>query len=168
MKAVVIRLSAEKDEFALHHVLGLEPILGGTATIELLARLETMPSSPSSAAALKNLRPSQSPSSPDRIGERDQARPAFSELRAQASLGLDPRRHAVHERGGTGPGLRMREGFPASSQPLCRVYSKWMRYSGVSARRRIIAMAVRSFRRFSPALFLPFARCCGLKRCSAS
>ena len=56
MKAVVIRLSAEKDEFALHHVLGLEPILGGTATIELLARLETMPSSPELGCCIEELK----------------------------------------------------------------------------------------------------------------
>ena len=58
--AAVVDLGAEKDELPLHHVLGLQPVLGRTAAVEAMARLETMPSRPSSAACLKNRAPSQS------------------------------------------------------------------------------------------------------------
>jgi hypothetical protein len=55
-----ILLGAEKDKFALHHILGLRPLARGFARLRLAARLETMPSSPGSAAALKNRGPSLS------------------------------------------------------------------------------------------------------------
>ena len=51
----LVLLGAEQDEFALDHVLAIEPWHEGPLRYRLAALLETMPSDPRSATVLKNL-----------------------------------------------------------------------------------------------------------------